>query len=432
MNLKAAHPDLDIGYIYFALANLLKYDEEIQFLCGTYCAKRELYLKAIDLNPQLSNAYYKLANLLGDREQIQLLNSKLWDQTDLYREAINLNPLHSAAYLNFAACLHRKEKLGFGKATISFLDGKKMDRKDLALKSIDLNPHLTQAYYPLIFVRFPSRTAQLLDGTCYTHKELMLKTLDLDPKAYYAYWQLAELLTDQEMIQLLNGTYCTKKDLYLKAIPLYPTNFVQYEFLANLLQEDEPIQLFDKTYFTKQDLYYKGLLLAPYHSSQLACPRISTKKYLSNIYLKKIKENPHHAGNYLHFILLNSDGKITLDNGRHASIETLFTIALDLDPGLISNPQFATHFAYMASFFIQANTMAYQTHHPFPQPVQACNTCISLKRRASSYLKKWRSSLNPKALPSNPSLPDLSRFKSYSVSRTRRSPLLPRCDYVKR
>ncbi|MGR3912760.1 MAG: hypothetical protein QRY71_05595, partial [Candidatus Rhabdochlamydia sp.] len=80
------------GNFYCNLANCLSEDEMVELLSGEFYTQKELYIKAIKLNPQEGNFYCNLANCLSEDEMVELLSGEFYTQKELYLKAIQLNP----------------------------------------------------------------------------------------------------------------------------------------------------------------------------------------------------------------------------------------------------------------------------------------------------------------------------------------------------
>ncbi|MGR3912132.1 MAG: tetratricopeptide repeat protein, partial [Candidatus Rhabdochlamydia sp.] len=84
-------------------------DKTIKFLNGMLHTQKDLFIKVIHSNPQMSKAYYKLANFIGNQESIQLLSGEPYTKKGLYLKVIELNPNKGKAYHKLAKLMDKEE-----------------------------------------------------------------------------------------------------------------------------------------------------------------------------------------------------------------------------------------------------------------------------------------------------------------------------------
>ena len=155
------------------------------------------FQKAIQLNPQYSNAYINLGNVYYEKH--------IPDKAiQLYEKAIELNPQNAPAYENMGN---------------AYADKGNLDKAiQLYEKAIDLNPQDSGAYFNL--------------GVTYGEKgnldkaiELYEKVIELNPQRYDAYCNLGFSYGEK-------GNLDKAIQLYQKAIELDPKNSIAYTKLA--------------------------------------------------------------------------------------------------------------------------------------------------------------------------------------------------------
>ncbi|AIQ98126.1 tetratricopeptide repeat protein [Prochlorococcus sp. MIT 0801] len=129
--------------------------------------------KAIELNPNFSNAHYSLGNILNNLGQLKEAEISL-------RKAIELNPNNANAHYNLGNILSEL--------------GKKKETEISLRKAIELNPELAQAHSNL--GRILKDTGNLQEAEILTRK-----AIDLKPDLAEAHSNLGQILNDLGILQ---------------------------------------------------------------------------------------------------------------------------------------------------------------------------------------------------------------------------------------
>ncbi|MGR3912421.1 MAG: tetratricopeptide repeat protein, partial [Candidatus Rhabdochlamydia sp.] len=346
--LKAIQLNPKNAILYYNIACLLENNETVELLNGKIYTSKELYLKAIQLNPKNAMFYCNFANLLKNHETIKLLNGEIYTNKKLYLKSTQLDPKNAIVYSNLAYLLKNNE-------TIKLLNGEIYTKKELYLKAAQLDPKNAILCFNLACLLENDETVKFLNGKIYTKKELYLKAIQLDPKNAQSYAKLAYILQDDETIKLLSGKIYTKKGLYLKAIELDPKNAMLYYNLTYLLKNKEKVKLLSGEIYTKKELYLKVVDLQSIESLDPQAQR-----YLQQIYAQEIEKNPNNIEGYFGLISIIQNNTVSLKNKKKADIEFLFKEALHLDPTFAFSPRFAPHFFSVASHFFHKTTALLQ------------------------------------------------------------------------
>ena len=139
--------------------------------------QKELFLKAIELDPTASWAYNALGATLkrGERIAVRGMKEPL-GQKELFLKAIELDPTASWAYNALGTTLKRGERI----AVRGIKDP--LGQKELFLKAIELDPTLSSAYYNLgkCLASKESLKVRLADGRVMSRKELLVQAEDLE------------------------------------------------------------------------------------------------------------------------------------------------------------------------------------------------------------------------------------------------------------
>ncbi|MCI0381953.1 MAG: tetratricopeptide repeat protein [Chlamydiae bacterium] len=335
--LKAISLNPNQATAYLNLGTILTKKEVIQLLDGTMMTKQQLYIKAISLDPTNSTAYYNLGTTLLNGESIQLLDETIMTKKQLYIEAIHFDPNNSKIYNNLGNTLANGEAIWLSGST-------KMSKQQLYLKAIDLDPNNSKFYSNLGKTLEDNETVELLDGTKMTKPQLFLKAISLDPKNFKAYDYLEAAFPEEGTLQLLDGTKITKKQFnYLKAIGLNPNDSMVFNNLGTTVR-GKSIKLLDGTMMTEQQLYLKaieldsndsiafhnlGTTLEDWEKVQLPDGTKMTKREL---YLKAISLNPFPLAYYNLATTLSELESIELPNDTKMNQQELLLKVIELDP----------------------------------------------------------------------------------------------------
>tara|TARA_Y100001968_G_scaffold52899_2_gene43914 strand:- start:195 stop:2573 length:2379 start_codon:yes stop_codon:yes gene_type:complete len=164
--------------------------------------------KAIDINPNFSEAHYSLGIILKDLGKLQ--------KAELYiRKAIDLNPNYANAHLNLGNILTEMGKL--------------QEAEIYTRKAIGLNPYFAEAYSNLgIIMR---DIGNLKDAELYTSK-----AIELNPYFVIAHWNLGNILSDI-------GKSEEAFNSYLKVIEINPETSNIYNSIISFIFYSDQSQL---------------------------------------------------------------------------------------------------------------------------------------------------------------------------------------------
>ena len=152
-------------------------------LSGIPIRKRQLYLKAIHLDPNNLSAYIELSKMMFDCEVQRLIDGREFNRCQLLAIVIDRNPSCYHAYVLLGRFI------GFDKS-IELLDGTIVHRLQLFQRAVQNNPHLSNAYNEIanwICQRaYKSRISNILisvpvNGVLMNTHDLFLKSLECDP-----------------------------------------------------------------------------------------------------------------------------------------------------------------------------------------------------------------------------------------------------------
>ncbi|MGN6630323.1 MAG: tetratricopeptide repeat protein [Candidatus Nitrosocosmicus sp.] len=266
---KPIEPDLKNAVDYYNKGISLYY-------LGSYNEAIACYDKAIELNPDYTDAYYNkglLLNHLGDHNQaiacydkaIELDPQFSWpyynkgiiltaygynnEAIACYDKAIELNPYNADAYNNKGLSLYY---LGSYNEAIACYD-----------KAIDLNPQNTDAYYNkgLLLYYIEDNNEAI---ACYD------KAIELNPQFSYSYYNKAQALSAVER-------YAEAIPFYDKAIDLNPQNADAYynkaQALSAVERYAEALLSYDKTLELESEnveaLYKKAWIILNHFPSRM-------------------------------------------------------------------------------------------------------------------------------------------------------------------
>ncbi|MBA2368381.1 MAG: tetratricopeptide repeat protein [Candidatus Protochlamydia sp.] len=304
---------------FYALAKKIPSNGYVNLLCGQQMTRTQLYVKSIELDPNLSMAYFELGMLLSPNQTVHL-NTRDLNQKNLFIKAIELNPNHSDTYFCLAQTLSNNEKIQFNKKLY-------VTKEQLLLKAIEINPLNKNAIFVLAKSLAFNEEIQLNDGTYASKKHLFYKIIKIDPHSSSAYYHLGTTLKPDETTPLPNNTFLTKQQLFLKAIEINPQCFAAYTALGTTLSQGESIKI--KSYLlTAQQLHSKSIELnSNYAEAYFNLGKTLSKSgniMLNNgvtmtqqeLYLKSIELNPKYYDAYMELVsILNPSDKVYFTNG---------------------------------------------------------------------------------------------------------------------
>lgn len=111
----AIQSDPNAAANYAVLANMMD-QEETLVVDGCPCGPKELLVKALELDPTLSEAYSDLGSILSLEEPGSTLHlqGRRWSEKALYVQALELDPRLAVTYENLGDCLEGEEVVSIG------------------------------------------------------------------------------------------------------------------------------------------------------------------------------------------------------------------------------------------------------------------------------------------------------------------------------
>jgi len=147
----------------------------VRFQDGSVWNEKQLYARALELNPALAPAYVNLALVLTDGETV-LISGAEWDKKLLYTKAIECDPSFAPAYVNLSGLLAPGERADLGASS-----GGSLDRVGLLLSAIRADPRCAMAYMNLSLALPPHSTVTLPSGGVASSASLLTMACQLEP-----------------------------------------------------------------------------------------------------------------------------------------------------------------------------------------------------------------------------------------------------------
>ncbi|MGR3912631.1 MAG: hypothetical protein QRY71_04925 [Candidatus Rhabdochlamydia sp.] len=204
------------GILYCHLARLLEEGETVKLYHLITLSARHLYLRALQLEPLSASIHFYCAKWVANKHSSPPQKAK-----ELYIKAITLNPLYFSAYIGLADLLDMDE-------TVSIPGHNLIQRDALCFEVINRKHDESEAYRCLadLMRKQPSLLEKYPELNC---KELYLKAIDLDACNIQAYLSLYEAWNALQkiplhplQITLMNGERLQKEELILKAVMINP------------------------------------------------------------------------------------------------------------------------------------------------------------------------------------------------------------------
>lgn len=206
---------------------------------GSSADIKEVYVRALALNPHNVRSLNQLAMFLGADERVILKSpggastEEMVDARELLLRAVHLDPTHGVLLNNLAL------RYGFHEH-FRLKSGEVINRRDLIVRAIDwasapgasISPHDTAQFLSNL-AECLTRTEKIVlkTGETVDSRELLLRAIHLRGSSGEAFCWLAGKLRLQETVTLKDGRKFDKRELCLLAIRLNPTN---PQFLLNL------------------------------------------------------------------------------------------------------------------------------------------------------------------------------------------------------
>mmetsp|Transcript_107347 Transcript_107347/g.303497 ORF Transcript_107347/g.303497 Transcript_107347/m.303497 type:complete len:1194 (+) Transcript_107347:53-3634(+) len=134
-------------------------------------SKREAMIQKIQQNASNAASYVDLAKDLGEKEIVTVAGCE-YNQKELYLKAVRLDPTFAAAYSDLGCILSMEG----GRAVL--LEGREYTEEALYVRAIELDPQLVLAYENLRDVLEPGKSVTI-GGTEYNQKALSRKITEL-------------------------------------------------------------------------------------------------------------------------------------------------------------------------------------------------------------------------------------------------------------
>jgi hypothetical protein len=227
---------------YVRLASLLSDDEEtVTLQRRRQYNRRRLYLRALKVDLQCSEAYCNLATTMGPGERVNLPSRRRpMDRRALYVEAARCDAHSSAAYFNLALTLADGE-------TVSLANGTAVDNAALYALSIHVDPLYKAAYFNLAACLHDGEQAVLVDGSLVDRPELYRRARELDTGAV-ASASLQALaggkVPDADGYRRIRGRSLTTRQLMVKALQMdgsYRLAIEERQLFAEPVRHDAPM-----------------------------------------------------------------------------------------------------------------------------------------------------------------------------------------------
>lgn len=278
----------------------LRLDEKIQFPDGTEMSQEEIFLKAIELDPDCSSAYNYLGTICDALSKIKLPDGAEMTQQQLFLKAIEKDPNNSSAICNlgstlegggsmvlpngaqltreqqFVRVIRKHQAVAHPSLTKISLpnDAAEMTRRELFLRAIECDPANPAPYFNLCFTLQRNESVKLPDGKKMDARALCIHTLRLNPNYAEAWSDLANtipvIFSGNRPYQFPKMKPLTRLELYLDAVELDPNDGSVYSNIALFLNEDETIELPNGDQMDCIELLLKAIELDPFYYSYYA------------------------------------------------------------------------------------------------------------------------------------------------------------------
>jgi len=184
---------------YYGAARLCNAGSTVKFQDGSVWDEKQLYARAIELNPSFAAAYHNLALTLGEEESISISGTD-WNRRHLYIKAIEHEPSFAPAYVNLSGLMGPED-------TVTVGVGPSLDRCALLLQAIQVDPRCAMAYMNLGICLPPQSMVKLPHGAMLSPTALMATARQLDPSMVPMPMPSADAVTPHRAIQ--SGTPAT-------------------------------------------------------------------------------------------------------------------------------------------------------------------------------------------------------------------------------
>jgi tetratricopeptide (TPR) repeat protein len=304
---------------------------------------KQIFLRAIELDPNDSLAYTCLGNELQLDETIELPSApgRLWTRQQLILKALDLNSHNPTAMWQLADTLYPGE-------VITLPDGSKMNEEQLCMKAVHLDANDTFALRALARRILPDWSIRLASGAPATKESLYLQVMLADPLDFVAVANLVKSLfaAGKSSKEFPDGTEKTITELILLALSIEPRLSDMWNILAMLTPPGELQTMPNGEKLSQTDLFLRAIAANqsdpdPYYNlARTMVPSdsvdvLGTPMTPRELFLTAIKLNPTSALAYYYLAqsLLGHEqfDSIALPDGSALTKKDLLIKAIDLD-----------------------------------------------------------------------------------------------------
>jgi hypothetical protein len=165
------------------LGHCIKAKGAIRLPDGKEMGRKQLFLKAIELEPTFSMSYVRLG------KAVEGGSAKLPDGTELTEQQLYLKAIELDAK-NWRAFDALNHAITSADAIVELPDGSKVTKKDINLKVVHMAPNHAEGWINLGMMLKMNETIKLLDGTEVSKRKIFERALKLDPENTLAMNQL--------------------------------------------------------------------------------------------------------------------------------------------------------------------------------------------------------------------------------------------------
>ncbi|MGR3973319.1 MAG: hypothetical protein QRY72_01900 [Candidatus Rhabdochlamydia sp.] len=315
---------------YVNLGKMLAKEERVTLIDADF-TQQQLYMRAITQTPTLSIAYVALGDVFEENSVIEGLETPLCSKKMLYLKALELNPDEITAYTRLADTLAKDETVTLHQEVLT--------PEQLYLKAIEYGVDESKPYFQL--AKMISSEGILFQGTVLSQEMLYKQGLERDHAYPEAFFQLAVLLKHAKTCQIGSKSY-TKKQLLCEAMRQGFVTSLSYVMLADLLDKHEKVIL--KTSLSKKELYLEAMKINEQEARAYvglgSCMNKDSRIVLHSgrkfsqleLYLEAIRINPEEARGYVALgkTLLQKE-MISVQKIKYSK-EALYQHAIEIDP----------------------------------------------------------------------------------------------------
>ena len=149
---------------------------------------------------------YQLGCALTDKETLTI-NDTSYNKRDMYIKALEIDALHAKSYYSLGLLM-----ADGGSVTIN---GTRYTKKDCFIKAIESDPQYVYAYYFLGNMLTRNQTVAI-NGTPYTNKDCYIAAIEIDPLPKNQWTLLGDVMTTTDEPVVVNGVAYTKKECLAK------------------------------------------------------------------------------------------------------------------------------------------------------------------------------------------------------------------------